>query len=260
MSVKLHAWEGILAVVLILAVIGGTLQLVASQLEQNPSLIAWMGSYQAPFLAFLSNSWIFIVVTFIYNIFMYLRQTQLANLQQTTEFFKIQKFAATLAWFVGILGPMAAIITDKETQGIITLVVLVATAFMKEVQNIQSNQTTLQPAAPTTPSSQAQPTTSQAPAPAASGTPPAPSGDQTLTISVIDAGSKQPIQNAYLEITCAHGRLTAYSGIDGSVSIFIGGLGGQVVPVLTWRLSASGYVAQSGKGTPPTTISLIKQS
>jgi hypothetical protein len=161
MSLKLKAWQGLLVVIVILGIIGGSLQLAASELQQNLSATAWMGSYQAPFLAFLANSWLIIVVTFIYNIFMYFRQNQLAALKQTTEMFQIQKFTATLAWFIGILGPMAALVSDKQLQAIIAFAIVILTAFVKELENIYNNQTILPPTtsvpqtpAPATPAQQ----------------------------------------------------------------------------------------------------------
>jgi hypothetical protein len=161
MSLKLQAWQGLLVVIVILGIIGGTLQLAATELQQNPDLTAWMGAYQAPFIAFLQNSWLIIVVTFIYNIFMYFRQNQLAALKQTTEMFQIQKFTATLAWFIGILGPMAALVSDKQLQVIISFVIVIVTALIAELKNIYSNQTILPPTssvpqtpAPSTPAQQ----------------------------------------------------------------------------------------------------------
>jgi len=156
MSLKLQAWQGLLVVIVILGITGGALQLAASELQQNPDLTTWMGAYQVPFIAFLQNSWLIIIVTFIYNIFMYFRQNQLAALKQTTELFQLQKFTATLAWFIGILGPMAALISDKELQGIIAFSVVMLTAFLKELQNMYSNQTILPPVTPGSPSSSPQ--------------------------------------------------------------------------------------------------------
>jgi len=146
MSLKLQAWQGLLLVIVILGVLGGALQLIATELQQNPDLTSWMGSYHAPFLAFLSSSYVIIIVVFIYNIFMYLRQHQLAALTETIELFQLLKFTATLAWFIGILGPMVALITDTQLKGIIAFIVLFLTAILQEVQNIKSNQTILPPA------------------------------------------------------------------------------------------------------------------
>ena len=166
MTLKLKAWQGLLAVIIILGIIGGALQLAATELRQNPDATTWMGSYQAPFLAFLQNSWLIIVVTFIYNIFMYFRQNQLAALKQTTEMFQLQKFTATLAWFIGILGPAAALIADKQLQGIIAFIIVIVTAVIKELQSIYSNQTILQPITSGSPNAPTQST----PQPPAQGT------------------------------------------------------------------------------------------
>lgn len=166
MSLKLQAWQGLLVVIVILGLIGGTLQLVATELQQNPNLTAWMGAYQAPVVAFLKNSWLIVVVTFIYNIFMFLRQHQLAALKQTTELFQIQKFTATLAWFTGILGPMAALVSDKQLQGMIALIIVIITAMIQELESLYSNQTILPPTTPESPSPQLQtPTQQNIPAP-----------------------------------------------------------------------------------------------
>ena len=167
MSLKLQAWQGLLVVIVILGIIGGTLQLAATEFQQNPDLTAWMGAYQAPVIAFLQNSWLIIVVTFIYNIFMYFRQTQLAKLKQTVELFQIEKFVATLTWFVGILGPMAALISDKQIQGIIALIITIVTALISELNNLKSNQTILPPTAlgPPSASTPQTPTQSSTPTP-----------------------------------------------------------------------------------------------
>ena len=159
MSLKLQAWQGLLVVLVILGVLGGSLQLIATELQQNPNLTYWMGSYQAPFLAFLQNSWLIIVVTFIYNIFMYFRQNQLAALKQTTELFQLQKFTATLAWFIGILGPMAALVADKQLQSIIAFIIVITTALLQELRSIYSNQTILPPTTSGPPSTSTQSST-----------------------------------------------------------------------------------------------------
>jgi hypothetical protein len=131
---KMTALQGVIFATLILAVIGGALQLASTQL-QNVDL-TWMGSYRMPFLAFFQNAWIIIVATFLYNVFMYFRQNQLAALKQTAELYDWRKLVTTLTWFVGILGPMAAFITDTNTKGIITLVVIIATAITQEMAKI----------------------------------------------------------------------------------------------------------------------------
>lgn len=202
MSFKLNAWQGFLAVLLILGVIGGALQLAATELQQNLNLTTWMGSYQGPFIAFLSNSWLIIIVTFIYNIFMYVRQNQLAALKQTTEMFQLEKFVATLAWFIGILGPMAALVSDKQLQGIISFIIVILTAVMQEAKNIYSNQTILPPTTQTPQQPLPTPTPSPAPTPPATPSIKITYGEWAFTPSIF---SGQP--GAYMRLVYRNGVL-----------------------------------------------------
>lgn len=131
---KMTALQGVIFATVILAVIGGALQVASTELQTVD--LTWMGVYRTPFLEFFANSWIIIVATFLYNVFMYFRQNQLAALQQTAELYDWRKLVTTLTWFVAILGPMAALVTDTNTKGIITLVVIITTAITQELSNI----------------------------------------------------------------------------------------------------------------------------
>jgi hypothetical protein len=133
-KMKLTPLQGVLFATLILSVMGGALQLLSTELHTLD--LAWMGAYQTPFLSFFSNSWIFIVVVFIYNVFMYFRQNQLQAMQNATELYDWRKLATTIAWFVGTLGPMAALVSDPQTKGIIALIITAGTAFVQEISNV----------------------------------------------------------------------------------------------------------------------------
>jgi hypothetical protein len=146
---KMTLTQGVIFATLILATIGGALQVLATELQTVD--LSWMGSYQTPFLAFFQNAWIIIVVTFLYNVFMYFRQNQLAALKQTAELYDWRKLVTTLAWFTGILGPMAALVSDVQVKGIISLIVVLATAFTQEISKIFSTDTNTQPSPTTTP-------------------------------------------------------------------------------------------------------------
>jgi len=167
---KMTATQGVIFATLILATIGGALQVLATELRTVD--LSWMGSYQAPFLAFFQNAWIIIVVTFLYNVFMYLRQNQLAALKQTADLYDWRKLVTTLAWFLGILGPMAALVSDVQVKGIISLTVILLTAFTQEISKIfgidttapapsSTSSTPATPTAPTTTNPPQQTTTSQ---------------------------------------------------------------------------------------------------
>lgn len=153
---KMTAIQGVIFAALILATLGGALQVIATELQTVD--LSWMGAYRTPFLAFFQNAWIIILVTFLYNVFMYLRQNQLAALKQTEELYDWRKLVTTLAWFVGILGPMGALVSDPQVKGVISLVVVFATAFTQEISKIFGADTSSPTSASSTPA------TAQAPA------------------------------------------------------------------------------------------------
>jgi hypothetical protein len=157
---KMTATQGVIFATLVLATIGGALQVLATELQTVD--LSWMGSYQTPFLAFFQNAWIIVVVTFLYNVFMYFRRNQLAALKQTAELYDWRKLVTTLAWFVGILGPMAALVSDVQVKGIISLIVVLATAFTQEISKIFGADASTPTSATSTPTTPTAPSTTNA--------------------------------------------------------------------------------------------------
>lgn len=200
---KMTAIQGVIFAALVLATLGGALQVLATELQTVD--LSWMGSYRTPFLAFFQNAWIIVLVTFLYNVFMYLRQNQLAALKQTEELYDWRKLVTTLAWFVGVLGPMGALVSDPQVKGIISLMVVVVTAFTQEISKIFGADTTSTTSTPTTS------TTSTPNAPVAS-TPPASTSQQTASQATMITATTNETVGTYKgwTVKIVNGYLLAY--------------------------------------------------
>lgn len=130
---KISAIQGIVLATLVLAVLGGVLQEL--NVWAQSADLTFMGQFKAPFLSVLGNSWVIIAVTWMYNIFLYLRASVL-NVQAELKKYDITKFAATLTWFTGTLGAIFALAPNAELKSLGGFTIVILTIIIKEVQNV----------------------------------------------------------------------------------------------------------------------------
>jgi hypothetical protein len=132
-KMKISAIQGIVLATLVLAVLGGVLQEL--NVWAQSADLTFMGQFKAPLLSVLGNSWVIIAVTWMYNIFLYLRASVL-NVQAELKKYDITKFAATLTWFTGTLGAIFALAPNAELKSLGGFTIVILTIVIKEVQNV----------------------------------------------------------------------------------------------------------------------------
>lgn len=125
--------QGVVAATVILAIIGGVLQELS--VWAKTADLAFMGDFQTPMRAFLANSWIVVGITWFYNIFLYLRNTQ-SQMREELKKYNVSKMVATLTWFTGTLGAVLAFAPTPEIKQWGTFIILIITILMKELQNL----------------------------------------------------------------------------------------------------------------------------
>jgi hypothetical protein len=163
-KLKLNATEGIVLATMILAIIGGVMTELSAYI--NTVDMGFLGPYKQLLLNFFVSVPFVIAVTWIYNVFNYLRQHQLAAMQNVAERFDTHKLIETLTFFMGTISPIFVLVPGGWIQSAGAFIVLVFRIVIQEIQNVFGQ---LQP---TSPASNAAPT--QSATPTGSPTPPLP--------------------------------------------------------------------------------------
>jgi len=138
---KLNATQGILLATAILAVIGGVIAELNNFVTTQD--LSAMGQYGVYLKAFMTGAPVLVFAIWIYNVFMYIRQNQIAALKQATELYDTTKLVQTIALFTSIIGPIVTFLPQYKEIG--ALVVVIGTAITNEIQNVFGNQTMTQP-------------------------------------------------------------------------------------------------------------------
>jgi hypothetical protein len=137
---KLNATQGILLATAILAVIGGVIAELNNYVTTQD--LSALGQYGVYLKAFMTGAPVLVFATWIYNVFMYVRQKQIAALKQVTELYDTTKLVKTIALFTSIIGPIVTFLPQYKEVG--ALVVVIGTAVASEIQNVFGNQTLTQ--------------------------------------------------------------------------------------------------------------------
>ncbi len=146
---KLNPLQGILLATMILAVIGGTIGELNNYVTTQD--LSALGQYGIYLKLLMTGTPVLVFAIWIYNIWMYIRQNQIAAVNQLIEQYDLNKLVQTIALFTGIIGPIVAFLPQYKEIG--ALVVVIGTALAKEIQNVLSGQnitqTNAQVASPT---------------------------------------------------------------------------------------------------------------
>jgi len=149
---KLNATQGILLATAILAVIGGVIAELNNYVTTQD--LSAMGQYGVYLKAFMTGAPVLVIAIWIYNVFMYVRQNQIAALKNVTELYDTTKLVQTIALFTSIIGPIVTFLPQYKEVG--ALIVVIGTAVANEINNVFGNQNPTEVTGSTTATTQAQ--------------------------------------------------------------------------------------------------------
>jgi len=135
---KLSPASGILLATLVLGVIAGVMAELATYVQTAD--LGWMGNYAHYLTAFLVSVPVIAAVTWIYNVFMYIRQHQLAAFRGIAEQYNPTKLMETLAYFLGTIAPMFVLLPSGQAQDIGAFIVVLFRIVYQELQKVFANQ------------------------------------------------------------------------------------------------------------------------
>ncbi len=158
---KLNATEGIVLATMILAVVGGVMTELSTYIGTVD--LGFLGPYKQLLLSFLVSVPFVIAVTWIYNVFNYLRQHQLAAMQNVAEKFDTHKLIETLTFFMGTISPIFVLLPGGWMQSAGAFIVLVFRIVIQEIQNVFGQLQATSPASNSASTQSATPTVSPTP-------------------------------------------------------------------------------------------------
>lgn len=133
---KLNPLQGILLATMILAVVGGVIGELNNYVTTQD--LTPLGQYGVYLKLFFEGAPVLIFAVWIYNIWMYIRQNQIAAVKQLAEQYDTSKLLQTIALFTGTIGPIIALVPQYKEIG--ALIVVIGTALAKEIQNVFAGQ------------------------------------------------------------------------------------------------------------------------
>lgn len=133
--------KGVILAIVVMAAIGGTLSALSVALKTAD--LTQYGPYGTYLINFLEGSPVIVFSILVYNVWMYIRQHQLAAVNGVAEAYDWHKLVATITLFLGLITPIVSFLPQYAPIG--ATIITIGTAFVQELSKVLGGQDTTEP-------------------------------------------------------------------------------------------------------------------